>query len=68
MLVGNMRKPGFLPTLVSMNTALKTLGLRDRRAVIRLVQSGKIAGRKVGSLWRLNRESLREYCDKNPRN
>jgi len=67
MLVGKIEM-NRLPVLVPMNTALRTLGLKDRRAVARLVELGKISGRKVGRYWRIDRDSLREYCKKNPSN
>ena len=68
MLVTGGRRPGGLPLLVPMNTALMTLGLKDYRAVRRLMDSGEIKGRKVGRYWRFDRDSLREYCRKNPSN
>lgn len=64
MIMGETRQPGKLPTLVDLGTALKMLCVKDRRTVIHLIETGKVKGGKIGSRWKVNRDSLRDYCTK----
>jgi len=52
-----------LPELLSPDDVAKALGVPESD-VMTILQSGELAGRKIGTSWRVKRSSLDEYLAK----
>ena len=55
--------PGALPELLSPEDVAKALGVPESD-VMTILQSGELAGKKIGASWRIKRSALDEYLAK----
>src|SRR5262249_32426330 len=54
---------GGLPELLSPSDVAKALGVTDAD-VMTILESGELAGKKIGAAWRIKRSALDEYLAK----